>query len=87
MLQFADGALEDGDLRDRIAGALQFFADLVLQVGRVADAVDEEIKKSFCRKETLCFELFNGFIAYRDIRAAQVKHYIVVPALPDAFEP
>jgi len=43
LLQFADGALEDGDLRHRIAGTLQLLADLIFQVGGVADTVDKEI--------------------------------------------
>ena len=42
-LQLSNGALKDRDLRHRIAGTLQLFADLIFQVGGVADTVDKEI--------------------------------------------
>ena len=39
-LEFADGALEYRDLRDRVAGGFEFGADLVFEVGGVAHPVD-----------------------------------------------
>ena len=46
-LEVADGALEDSDLRHRIAGGFQFCADLLFEVGGVPDAVDQEVEKPF----------------------------------------
>ena len=39
-LEVAYGALEDGDLRHRIAGRFQLCANLLFEVGGVAHAVD-----------------------------------------------
>jgi hypothetical protein len=39
-LQFADGALKNGNLRHRIAGGFQFCADLLFEVGGVPHAVN-----------------------------------------------
>lgn len=85
-LQFSNRALENGDLCHRITGALQFSADLILQIGRIADAIDQKIEEPFSRKQALRFELFDGFIAHRHVRAAKVKHDIVVAALTDALK-
>lgn len=41
--EFSDGSLQHGDLRRWISRHLQFVANLILQVGRIADTVDEEI--------------------------------------------
>ena len=37
--------MEDCDLRHRIPRTLQLFADLILQVGRVADTIDQKIQE------------------------------------------
>jgi len=39
-LQLADGTLEDGDLRHRIAGTLQLLPDLIFQVRGIADTIN-----------------------------------------------
>ena len=85
--EISDRALEDGDLRGGIAGGVEFRANLVLEVGRIADAVDQEIEKALGRKQALRFELLNGFVAHRDVGAAKMEHDIVVAALTDTLEP
>src|SRR6476659_28813 len=87
LLQFADGALKDRNLRHRIPRTLQLFADLILQVGRVADTIDQKIQEPLGWKQTLCFEIFNGFVADGHIGPAEMEHHIVVASLTDAFEP
>ena len=52
-LEVADGALEDGNLRDRIARRFQFGANLILEVGRIPDSIDEQIEESLGRQQTL----------------------------------
>jgi len=78
--------LENGDLRDWITGRFQFRPNLVLEVGRVTDTVDEEIEEAFGGEQALGFEFFDGFIADGDIGAAEVEHHIVVAALADPFK-
>ena len=51
--EIPDRPLEDGNLRGGIAGGLEFRANLILQVGRIADLVDEDIKESFGGKQAL----------------------------------
>ena len=85
-LQFADGALEDGDLRHRVAGCLEFFADHVLEVGRIADTVDQEVQEPFGRQQALAFEFLDRFVAHRHIAAADVKHQVIVLSFADALE-
>src|SRR6267143_7225274 len=46
-LEFADGALQNRNLRHRIAGGFQFCADLIFEVGGVPHAVDQEVEKPF----------------------------------------
>ena len=86
LLQLSDRSLEDRDLRHRIARTFQFFADLILEVGGIADAIDQKIEEPFGGKQALRFELFDGFIADGHIGAAEMEHDIVVAALTDAFE-
>jgi hypothetical protein len=45
-LEFADGALKNGNLRHGIAGGLQFCADLLFEVGGVPHAVNQEVEKA-----------------------------------------
>ena len=85
-LQFPYRALEDRNLRHRVARALEFFADLVFQVGGVADAIDQKIEEPLGREQTLRFELFDGFVAHGHVGAPEMEHDIIVAALTDAFE-
>ena len=85
-LEFSDGALEDGDLRDGIAGGFQFGADLFFEVGGVSDAVDQKVEKPFDRDEALGLEFFYGLIGDGHVAAPHVEHHIVVAVLPDALE-
>ena len=73
-LEFADSALQDGDLCHGIAGGFQLGADLVFEIGRVADAVDEEIKKALGGQQALGPEFFDRVVADRNIGAADVEH-------------
>ena len=85
--KLSDRALEDGDLRGGITRRFQFVADLILQVGRIAYAVDEEIQKSFGRQQALLLEFFYGVVAHRNIRTADVKDHIVVASIGDPLKP
>ena len=86
LLQFADGALEDGNLRHRIARTFQFRTDLILEIRGVTDAVDEEVEEAFGGKQALSLEFFNGLVADGDIGAAEVEYHIVVTAFADPFK-
>lgn len=85
-LQFADGALQDGDLCHGIAGGFQLGADLVLEVRGIADAVDEEIEEALGGQQALGPEFFDGVVADRNVGASDVEHHVVVTTLADAFE-
>ncbi len=85
-LEFSNGPLENRNLRDRVARALQFCSNLVFKVGRIADAVDEEIEKSFGREQALGLEVFHGVVTHRHIRAADVKDHIIVTLSADTLK-
>ena len=86
MLQFADRALEHRNLRDRIARGLEFRADLVLEIGGVTDLVQEQVKEAFGGQQTLGLQVVDGFIADRDVGAADVENDVVVSVASEPFE-
>lgn len=77
-LQFSDRPLQNGDLRGRVACRFQLVADLILQVGGIADAVDEEVKKAFGRQQALFLELVDSLVAHGHIGAADMEDHVVV---------
>ncbi len=85
-LEVADGALEDGNLRNRIAGVLEFRADLLFEVGGIADLIDEDLEETFGGEQTIALQLIHGLITDRDIGAADVKNEIVVSASSDPLK-
>ena len=64
----------------------QFRADLIFEVGGVADAVDEEVEEAFGGKQALSLQFFNGLIADRHIGTADVEYHIVMTAFSDPFK-
>ena len=77
-LQLPNRALQHGDLGGRVARRLQFVADLVLEVGGIADAVDEEVEEALGRQQTLFLEFVDGLITDGDVRAADMEDHVVV---------
>lgn len=86
-LEVADGALQNGDLRHRIAGRFQFCANLFFEIRRIPYTFDKEIEKPFDWEKTLGLELFHDVIADGYVAAPHVEHHIIMAIFPNAFEP
>ena len=85
--QFAEGALEDSDLRHRIPGDLEFRTDLGFEVTGVPDFVDEEFEEALGGQQGLGFQFIESLIAHRHIATADVEDDVVMAVSPESFEP
>ena len=84
--EVSDGPLEDGDLRRGIAGGFEFRTDLVLQIGGIADLVEQNIKEAFGGQQTVFLKLFDRLITDRNIGAADVENKIVMTVFSNPLE-
>jgi hypothetical protein len=63
-----------------------FSSSRILEVGRIADTVDQEVQEPFGRQQALAFEFLDRLVAHRHIAAADVKHHVIVLSFADALE-
>lgn len=84
--EISDRALEDGDLRGGIAGGVEFRADLVFEVGGIADLIDQHIKEAIGGQQAAALELLDGLIGNRNVGAADVENDIVMSVFADPLK-
>src|SRR5207249_6222995 len=86
-LEIADEALQDGYLGDGVAGVFQLGSDLLFEVGRIADFLDEEFQEALRRQEAVGLQFSQGLIADGHVGAADVADDVIMTPVPDPFEP
>ena len=86
-LELAEGALDDRNLRDGVAGGFQFVLDLIPQVGRVPDFVEQDVEKAFRGEEALSPQFLDRVVTHRHVGTPDVEDHVIVLIPANAFEP
>lgn len=86
-LEIADEPLQDDHLGDGVAGVFQLGSDLLFEVGRIADFLDQELQEALSWQETVGLQFSQGLIADGHVSAADVADDVIMPPVPEPFEP
>jgi hypothetical protein len=85
-LEVADGALEDGHLRNGVAGFFELVADLFLEVGRVSELLDQHFQEAVGGEKSLGLEFLDGLITYRNVAGPDVQDDVVITSRAQPLE-